>query len=104
MLRLPVKIILMLAAIAAVVLGAHGLYAYFHPLETMFSLGGGYEKLFFVVDLHVAGLEKAVEWVSLRGLQSWFVPAVLVVSGIGFWLLSLKIHTRFTILRKLHLW
>jgi hypothetical protein len=104
MLRLPVKIILMLAAIAAVVLGAHGLYAYFHPLETMFSLGGGYEKLFFVVDVSVAGLDKVVEWVSLRGLQSWFVPVVLILSGIGLWILSMKIRTRFTILRKLRLW
>lgn len=105
MLRLPVKVILMSASIASIILGAHGLYAYFHPLETLFALGmEAYDKLFFALELPVSGLQTIVGWMSLKGIQSWFIPAVFVIMGIVFWVLNQRIRGGSTILRKLHLW
>ena len=105
MLRLPVKITLMCASVASIILGVHGLYAYFHPLETLFALGmEGYDKLFFTLELPVSGLQTIVGWMSLKGIQSWFIPAVFLIMGIVFWVLNQRIRGGSTILRKLHLW
>ncbi len=102
MLRLPVKIILMVASVASVILGAHGLYVYFSPFEALF--GGGWDKLFLALELPSSGLQSVVEWMSVKGIQSWFIPAVFVVMGIAFWVWNQKISGGSNILRKLHLW
>jgi len=102
MLRLPVKIILVCASIVAVVLGAHGLYVYFSRLELLF--GGEADKLFLAFEVPIR-LTPVVEWMSLKGLQSWFIPAVFVVVGLIIgscgWGISVG---RSNVLRKLHLW
>jgi hypothetical protein len=72
--------IFVLISIPFLMLGAHGLYAYFHPLETLFS--STQDRLFFAISVptQVSGL---VNWMSLKGFQSFFVPAVFVACGIG---------------------
>lgn len=102
-LRLPVKIILILAAIFAIVLGAHGVYVYFSPLELLF--GGGADKLFLALEMP-AGLRDPIEWMSWKGFESWFIPAVFIFIGLSIWYLQSRIRvgrvSRW--LRKLHLW
>lgn len=102
MLRLPVKVILMSASIASIILGAHGLYVYFSRLEALF--GGKLDKLFLILELPVSELQSVVEWMSVKGLQSWFIPAVFVVMGIIIWSWSQRISGGSNILKKLHLW
>jgi len=101
MLRLPVKIILICASIVAIVLGSHGLYVYFSRLELLF--GGGADKLFLAFEVPIR-LVPVVEWMSYKGLQSWFIPAVFVFIGliVGSWGWSIRGGSN--ILRKLHLW
>lgn len=101
MLRFPVKIILICASIVAVILGSHGLYVYFSPLELLF--GGGADKLFLAFELP-SWIVPAVEWMSLKGLQSWFIPAVFVFIGLVVGWLALRIGGGYNILRKLRLW
>ena len=101
MLRLPVKVILICASIVAVVLGSHGLYVYFSRLELLF--GGEANKLFLAFEMPMR-LSPVVEWMSLKGLQSWFIPAVFVVFGLVIGSLGWSIRGGSNILRKLHLW
>ncbi len=101
MLRFPVKVILMCASVTSVVLGSHGLYVYFHPLEVVFGAKG--DELFFAFGVP-AVFEPVVEWISNKGFQSWFIPVVLIIVGIVIWFWSQSIDTRSNILRKLHLW
>ncbi len=102
MLRLPVKVVLLCISIVAVALGSHGLYVYFSRLELLF--GGEAGKLFLSFGMPIR-LVPVVEWISLKGLQSWFIPAVFVVVGlvIGSW--GWRIHVGgANVLKKLHLW
>ncbi len=101
MLRLPVKIILICASIIAIILGSHGLYVYFSRLELLF--GGEADKLFLAFEMPIK-LAPVVEWMSYKGLQSWFIPAVFVIMGIIVWSWSQSISGGSNILRKLHLW
>lgn len=102
-LRLPVKIILILASIFAIVLGAHGVYVYFSPLELLF--GGEAAKLFLALEVPV-GLQDPIEWMSWKSFESWFIPAVFISIGLAIWYCQSRIRvgnvSRW--LRKLHLW
>jgi hypothetical protein len=102
-LRLPVKIILILASIFAIVLGAHGVYVYFSRLELLF--GGEESKLFLALGVPT-WLRAPIEWMSIKGLQSWFIPAVFIVIGLAIWYWQSKIEVGNVSkrLRKLHLW
>jgi hypothetical protein len=102
-LRLPVKIILILASIFAIVLGAHGVYIYFSRLELLF--GGEASKLFLALGVP-AWLRAPIEWMSIKGLQSWFIPAVFIVIGliIWYWQSKIEVGNVSKWLRKLHLW
>ena len=73
-----------LLAIPALILGSHGLYAYFYPLESMAALfTQSQSELFFAIEVP-AGIDDIVEWMSLKGLQSWFIPAIVSLLGIAF--------------------
>jgi hypothetical protein len=74
----------LLISIALILLGAHGLYAYFHPLETLFS-GNNLNRLFFAIDVpsSISGL---VIWMTLKGFQSFFIPGIFLACGIGLFL------------------
>lgn len=103
MLRLPTKLILLCASLFSIVLGAHGIWVYFSRLELLF--GGKASKLFLLLGVP-ARLEPAVEWMSFKGLQSWFIPAVFIVIGLVIWHWQSKIDVGNVSgwLRKLHLW
>ena len=105
MLRLPVKIILICVSALAFILGAHGLYVYFSPIEAIF--GGGLDKLFLEFELPLSEFQSIVEWMSVKGIQSWFIPAVFILMGIIIWSWSQIIvggSTIRNILKKLRLW
>jgi hypothetical protein len=103
MLRLPIKVILICASIFAIVLGAHGIYVYFSRLELLF--GGEASKLFLMLEVPV-GLQAVIEWMSLKGLQSWFIPAVFIFIGlvIWYWQSNIDVGNISGWFRKLHLW
>jgi len=102
-LRLPVKIILILASIFAIVLGAHGVYVYFSRLELLF--GGEAYKLFLAIEVPIR-LQAPIEWMSLKGLESWFIPAVFIFIGliIWYWQSSIEVGNVSGWFKKLHLW
>ena len=103
MLRLPVKLILICASLFSIILGAHGVYVYFSRLELLF--GGETSKLFLALEVPVR-LQAPIEWMSWKGFQSWFIPAVFIFIGLVIWYWQSKINvgnvSRW--LRKLHLW
>ena len=98
-----IKVILICASIFAIVLGAHGVYVYFSRLELL--LGGEASKLFLALEVPVR-LQAPIEWMSLKGLQSWFIPAVFIFIGliIWYWQSNIDVGNVSGWLRKLHLW
>lgn len=80
MLRTPVKLAIMLAGAVGVILGAHGLYVHFSILELILEAKNPAD-LFLALDVP-SQLDGAVTWVSMKGLESWFIPAGLVVVGL----------------------
>lgn len=89
-LRLLAKLLLICASVFLVILGAHGIWVYFNRLELLF--GGGASKLFLVLQVP-SWLRTPVEWMSFKGVQSWFVPAVSAVIGIVLWYWQRKMNT-----------
>jgi len=80
--RLFISLFLGFFGALGTVLSAHGIYVYFNRMETL--LGGEGSKLFLIIDIPIR-LQEFVEWASLRGLQSWIIPALLFVGGIWLW-------------------
>jgi hypothetical protein len=106
MLRLPIKVILVCASLFSIVLGAHGIWVYFSRLELLF--GGEASKLFLALEVPIR-LRTVIEWMSLKGLQSWFIPAAFIVIGLVIWHWQSRIDVSDVVdvprwLRKLHLW
>jgi len=101
MLRIPVGLFLGFIGALGIVLGIHGLYVYFSRLELLF--GGEASKLFLSVDMPIR-LQGAVEWMSIKGVQSWFIPAAVLVGGILVWNYSNAMTIISGFLRKLRLW
>lgn len=103
MLRLPAKLILICASVFSIVLGAHGVWVYFSRLELLF--GGEASRLFLALEVPVR-LGTAIEWMSFKGLQSWFIPALFIVLGLVIWHWQNKIDAGNVSgwLRKLKLW
>lgn len=102
-LRLPTKLLLLCASVFSIVLGAHGIWVYFSRLELL--LGGEASKLFLALEVPVK-LQTAIEWMSFKGLQSWFIPAVFIVLGLVLWHWQGRIYAGNVSgwLRKIHLW
>lgn len=72
----------LITSISLIIFGAHGLYAYFNTWDTIGALmSENYDKLFFAISVphQISGL---VSWMSLRGLQSFFVPAIFLLVGL----------------------
>lgn len=103
MLRLPIKVILICASIFAIVLGAHGVWVYFSRLELLF--GGESSKLFLMLGVPIR-LQAVIEWMSWKGVQSWFIPAVFIFIGlvIWYWQSNIDVGNVSGWFRKLHLW
>jgi len=101
MLRIPVSLVLGFIGALGIVLGAHGIYVYFSRLELM--LGGEASKLFLSVNIPIR-LREAVEWMSMKGVESWFIPAAILVGGIVLWNYSNVMTLISGFLRKIRLW
>ena len=100
-LRIPVSLFLGFIGLLGIVLGAHGLYVYFSRLELMF--GGEASKLFLSLDMPIR-LRSMVEWMSVKGLQSWFIPAAILAGGIIVFNYSNILELISKLLEKLKLW
>jgi len=94
MLRFVIKIALIGAGILGVILGAHGLYIYFSRVEFIFS-GKDPTDLFMAIGVPTwfGGM---VEWATIKGLQSWFIPGCLVAGGIFLWYLQSNVPAYFS--------
>ena len=71
-----------LLSASLVVLGIHGLWVYFSRTEA--SFGEDTARLFLAIQMPTQ-LQNLVEWMSLKGMQSWFFPAAIIVAGIILW-------------------
>jgi len=73
--------LIFILGILLLMLGSHGFYAYFHRLDTVFSLiSGESNKLFFEVDLPL--IDNQIKWMTEKGIQSWLIPLLSVITGI----------------------
>ena len=84
------KLVLILAGAASVVFGAHGLVVYFSRLEALFK---DPQSLFLEIEVPEA-FRGAIEWMTIKGFQSWVIPAVFVAIGIGLWMLQSNIRSQ----------
>jgi hypothetical protein len=90
------KITLICAGIVCLVLGAHGLYVYCYSklagfqgtfttdaamTSSSLSTQEYWSRLFLAWDVP-SQFRDLVLWVTVRGVESWVVPAVLIVVGI----------------------
>jgi hypothetical protein len=85
--RLLAKLALICAGVVGLVLGTHGLYicCYFKladvgMISSTLSSEECLSRLFLAWDVPSL-FRDSVLWVTIRGLESWVVPAVLVVAG-----------------------
>lgn len=71
-----------LLSVSLVLLGIHGLWVYFSRIEA--SLAEDTLKLFLAIQVP-SRFQNVVEWMSLKGMQSWFFPTAIIVAGIILW-------------------
>lgn len=71
-----------LALIGLIILGIHGLWVYFSRIEVLF--GSDTAKLFLAIQVPMR-LQDIILWMSIKGLQSWFFPAIFIIAGIILW-------------------
>jgi hypothetical protein len=90
MLRCPVKLTLILAVIFSALLGIHGLYAYASRADILF----GDEPSDLFLALSVPIIAPAVEWISLKALSSWLIPAGLLIVAVILWAIQRQIWCR----------
>jgi hypothetical protein len=84
-------VIVMVAAGAAfATFGAHGIVVYASKFEALFK---DPQKLFLEIEVPEA-FRGTIEWMTLKGLQSWIIPTVFIVIGVVFWIAASKISTR----------
>jgi len=67
-----------------VILGVHGIYVYFSLVDLIFGFGATWPKLFLAIPMP-GGLQGCVLWMTGKGAQSWFIPAVFLAAGILLW-------------------
>jgi hypothetical protein len=84
------RIVFVVAGFFVIVLGAHGIIVYFSRWEILF--GKDPLKLFLAIDMP-SGLESWVEWMSIKGIQSWGIPVVFIIIGILLWYAQSKIKS-----------
>lgn len=63
------------------VLGSHGIYTYFSRVELLFSgnIDMAY-KLYFSIDVPIR-LSGMVYWMSNKAIESWVIPACIMIGG-----------------------
>jgi hypothetical protein len=83
-------VVIMVAAGAAfATFGAHGIVVYASKLEVFFK---DPQKLFLEIEVPEA-FRGTIEWMTLKGLQSWIIPALFIGIGVVFWAAASKIST-----------
>lgn len=63
------------------ILGAHGLYVRFSRWDVLLGSGTS-NMLFLAIDLPIDFLDKQIYWMSNKGFQSLFIPAIFLMVGI----------------------
>jgi len=67
------------------ILGAHGIYIHFSRWELFLSLDKA-DRLFLTFQMPVDFLSQQVWWMSNKGFESWFLPAIICFAG--FWVFN----------------
>jgi hypothetical protein len=91
MLNVIARVVLVVAGFVAMVLGVHGLVVYFSRWEILF--GSDPLRLFLAIDMP-SGLRSWVEWMSIKGFQSWGVPVVFIIIAILLWYAQSRIELK----------
>jgi hypothetical protein len=83
----------------AIILGAHGIYVYssisglnIFELAEVASGGPLSHKLFLSIGVP-SWFQSSVCWMSIRGVQSWVIPAIIVVAGSFLFITGWRIFT-----------
>jgi hypothetical protein len=84
-----VILVLIIIGLAFLVYGTHGVVVYASKLEAMFK---DPEKLFLEIEMPEA-FRAAIEWMTVKGLQSWIIPVVFIIIGIVFCALATRIRS-----------
>ena len=76
----PSRLATLLAALFAIILGAHGLYVYLHAADGVLGADKDAAELFLAVSLP-SQFVGVVSWCSEMALGSWAVPVCLIFGG-----------------------
>ena len=90
MLIIIVRIVFVVAGFVVMILGAHGLVVFLNRYDLIF--GKDPFKLFLAIDMP-SGLQSWVEWMSIKGIQSWGIPVVFIVIAVLLWYAQSKIKS-----------
>ena len=82
MIHMIARVMLVIAGFVVMILGIHGLIVYFSRWEIVF--GADPLKLFLAIDMP-SGVDSWVEWMSIKGIQSWGIPVVFIVIAVLLW-------------------
>jgi len=83
-----IRLVLSLAGVVAMILGAHGLVVYFMGEEALFK---DPRDLFLAVQVPGA-FQSPIEWMSFRGVDSWVIPAIFVALALVLWFVQGRIR------------
>ena len=83
-----IRLVLSLAGVIAMILGAHGLVVYFMGEEAFYRYP---EDLFLTVQVPSA-FQSPIEWMSFRGADSWIIPAIFVAIALVLWFIQGRIR------------
>lgn len=80
------RLVCKLVSLSFIIFGAHGLWVHFSPMEMLFNWESA-SKLFLIIKIPVefSALRDLIVWISIKGFQSWFIPALFVIAGIILW-------------------
>jgi hypothetical protein len=76
----PLRLATLLAALFAIIIGAHGLYVYLHVADGVLGADKDAAGLFLAVGLP-STLAGVVSWCSEMALSSWAIPVSLIFGG-----------------------
>jgi uncharacterized membrane protein YsdA (DUF1294 family) len=80
----------LIISIPLLLLGAHGLYGYFQRLDFLGAIfSGSTGRLFFAIPVPPP-FSDLVTWMTLRGFQSFIIPAIFLLVGVAIFNWSIK--------------
>lgn len=96
LIRFIFRIAVYLLSIGIVILGSHGLYVYASRIEVLF--GAITHKLFLTMNTP-ALFHAMINWMSIKGFESWIIPTAFIIVGVIIW--KFEVDIEYFVFRKI---